>query len=193
LATGLFGGTFDPIHVAHLIVAEAALDQLELDRVLFVPSAGPPHKPGRKITPVEHRLEMVRLAISDNVRLALSGLEARRPAPSYTIDTIRELRGELGGGEALHFVMGSDSLVQFFTWKEPEHLLAECEFAVVPRPGFDLASADPRIASRARILDAPMMDISSTDIRERVREGRTIRYLVPAPVSDYIATKKLYS
>ncbi len=193
MATGLLGGTFDPVHVAHLIVAESALDQLELERVIFMPSAGPPHKPGRTIAPVSARLEMVRLAISDNPRLSISDIEARRPGPSYTIDTVRELQRELVPGEKLHFIMGSDSLVQFLTWKDPHELLAACEFAVVPRPGFDLRDADPRVSARARVLEAPMMDISSSDIRQRVREGRTIRYLVPALVSAYIEEKKLYS
>lgn len=193
MATGLLGGTFDPIHVAHLIVAECAVDELGLDRVIFMPSAVPPHKPGRAVTPVRHRLEMVRLALLGNTRLSVSELEAHRPPPSYTIDTVRELRRQLGEGEALHFIMGADSLTQFFTWKAPEELLDACEFAVVPRPGFDMSESDPRALARVRVLGAPMMDISSSDIRRRVREGRTIRYLVPAEVSTYILEKKLYS
>lgn len=193
MATGLMGGTFDPIHVAHLIVAEAALEELALDRVIFMPSASPPHKPGRALAPIADRLEMVRLALEGNARLFVSDLEARRPPPSYTIDTVLELRRELGHEETLYFIMGADNLTQFFTWKAPERLLEECEFAVVPRPGFDLRDADPRILARARILNAPMMDVSSSDIRGRVRDGRTTRYLVPAEVSAYIAEKKLYS
>ena len=193
MATGLLGGTFDPVHLAHLIVAEAALEDLSLDRVIFMPCAEPPHKPRRQITDVRHRLEMARRATADNPRLEVSELEALRTAPSYTIDTIRELKQALGEGELTHFIMGSDSLEQFFAWKQPLELLAECEFAVVVRPGFDMSGADPRIRERARILRAPQVDISSSDIRRRVRDGRTIRYLVPSGVSDYIVEKKLYS
>jgi len=192
LATGLLGGTFDPIHVAHLIMAEAALEDLSLDRVIFMPSAVPPHKPGSGITAVAHRIEMVRRATADNPRFEVSELEASRPAPSYTIDTVRELESTLDGGR-LHFIMGADSLTQFFSWKDPLALLSSCEFAVAPRPGVELGEADPRILERARILSAPAIDLSSSDIRERVRQGRTIRYLVPPEVSAYIAEKKLYS
>jgi nicotinate-nucleotide adenylyltransferase len=193
VATGLLGGTFDPVHLAHLIVAEAALEDLSLDRVIFMPCAEPPHKPGRQITDVRHRLEMARRATADNPRLEVSELEASRAAPSYTIDTVRELKQALGEGELTHFIMGSDSLEQFFAWKQPLELLAECEFAVVVRPGFDMSGADSRILERAHILRAPQVDISSSDIRRRVRDGRTIRYLVPSGVSDYIVEKKLYS
>ena len=193
MATGLMGGTFDPIHIAHLIIVADALDRLELDRVIFVPSARPPHKRGDDVTSVEHRLEMVRLAIEGDPRLAVSDLEARRPEPSYTIDTIRQFRSELGEAERLFFVMGGDSLAQFFTWKDPLDLLAACEFVVVPRPGVGPDEGDPRILEKVHRLDAPLIDISSSDIRERVRTGRSIRYLVPEAVRDYIEKKNLYS
>jgi len=187
------GGTFDPIHIAHLIVAAEALDLLGLDRVIFVPSARPPHKNGGEVTPVAHRLEMVRLAIEGDPRLAMSDLEARRSAPSYTIDTIRQFRDELGEDERLFFIMGADSLAQFFTWKDPLDLLAACEFAVVPRPGAGHDEDDPRIREKAHMLDTPLIEISSRDIRERVRTGRSIRYLVPDGVRAYIEKKNLYS
>ena len=193
MATGLMGGTFDPVHIAHLIIAEEALDSLGLDRVIFVPSARPPHKNGDDVTSVEHRLEMVRLAIGGNPRLELSDLEARRADPSYTIETVRQFRRELGDDEKLYFIMGADSLVQFFTWKEPTDLLAACEFAVAPRPGVEPDGADPRIRAKAHLLDAPLIGVSSSDIRERVRAGRSIRYLVPPPVFTYIEEKNLYS
>jgi nicotinate-nucleotide adenylyltransferase len=193
LAIGLMGGTFDPIHLAHLIIAEEALEAFGLDRVIFIPSAGPPHKPGRRVSPIEDRLEMVRLAVAGDPRLEVTDLEARRPVPSYTIETVRELRREYGEHEKLYFIMGADSLTQFFTWKDPEALLSACEFVVVPRPGVGMQEADERIRTKALILDAPMLDISSSDIRERVRRGRSIRYLVPPEISAYIAEKKLYS
>jgi nicotinate-nucleotide adenylyltransferase len=193
VATGLIGGTFDPIHIAHLIIAEAALEALSLREVVFVPAARPPHKGAAAVTPVEDRLEMVRLAIEGNPRLSLSDIEARRATPSYTIDTIREFRAGLPAGEEIYFIIGADSLVDFFTWKEPEKLLESCGFVVVPRPGVSMGDADPRILEKALILDAPELAIASRDIRERVRAGRTIRYLVPAEVESYIDRKNLYT
>jgi nicotinate-nucleotide adenylyltransferase len=193
VAIGVIGGTFDPIHIAHLIIAEAALEALSLRQVVFVPAARPPHKDVGRLTPIGHRLEMVRLAIAGNARLAVSDIEARRESPSYTIDTIREFRSGLGATEEIYFIMGGDSLVEFFTWKDPLELLGACRFAVVPRPGVSLDEADPRILDRASIIAAPEMSIASRDIRERARHGRTIRYLVPATVESYIHEKKLYT
>ncbi|MBN2566084.1 MAG: nicotinate-nucleotide adenylyltransferase [Candidatus Eisenbacteria bacterium] len=187
------GGTFDPIHVAHLIIAEEALESAGLERVIFVPAARPPHKTVGEITAVGHRLEMVRLAIADNPRLEISDVEAGRPEPSYTIDTVRHFRRELGEEEALHFIMGADSLAQFFTWKSPVELLSSCEFIVVPRPGVRIEDGDARIREKARVLDTPLMGVSSSDIRERARTGRSIRYLVPPAVRAYIEKKSLYS
>ena len=193
MATGIMGGTFDPIHVAHLMIAEEALREFDLDRVVFMPSAQPPHKQVQEVTPIEHRLEMVRLAVAGEPRMGVSDLEARSPAPSYTIETIRRLRVELGEDETIYFIMGADSLTQFFTWKDPEDLLTSCEFVVVPRPGVAIEGADDRIRNKAHILDSPMLDISSSDIRERVRRGELIDHLVPPEVSAYISEKKLYS
>jgi nicotinate-nucleotide adenylyltransferase len=193
VATGIMGGTFDPIHIAHLVVAEQALDQLGLDRVVFVPSARPPHKRTDAVTPVENRLEMVRLAIAGNDRLELSDVEARRPRPSYTIETVREFARALGREESLHFIMGADSLTQLLSWKDPLDLIEACELVVVERPGVDLKEADSRVLERAHLLEAPLMEVSSSDIRRRVREGRSIRYLVPAAVEAYIREKNLYS
>ncbi len=193
MATGLMGGTFDPIHIAHLVIAADALDQLGLDRVIFVPSARPPHKNGEDVSSVEHRLEMVRLAIDGDERLEISDLEVRRPDPSYTIETVRQFRRELGEGEKLYFIMGADSLAQFFTWKEPLDLIAACEFVVAPRPGVAPDAGDPRIRGKVRLLDSPMIGVSSSDIRDRVRTGRSIRHLVPPAVLAYIEEKNLYS
>lgn len=193
MATGLMGGTFDPIHIAHLIIAEEALDVLGLSRVIFVPSARPPHKSGGDVASVEHRLEMVRLAIDGNPRLALSDLEVRRPEPSYTVETVRQFRRELGEHEKLYFIMGADSLAQFFTWKDPLELISSCEFVVVPRPGVGPGDGDPRIREKAHLLDTPLIGISSSDIRDRVRTGRSIRYLVSPAVNAYIREKNLYS
>lgn len=193
MAIGLIGGTFDPIHIAHLVIAEEALEALSLREVVFVPAARPPHKGDVCVTPVEDRLEMVRLAIEGNPRLTLSDIEARRETPSYTIDTIREVRAGLDADEEIYFIIGADSLVEFFTWKEPEELLDSCMFVVVPRPGVSMGDADPRIREKVIVLDAPELSVASRDIRERVRHGRTIRYLVPAEVESYIDRKNLYT
>jgi len=187
------GGTFDPIHIAHLIIAEETLDLLGLSRVIFVPSAYPPHKSSDDITSVDHRLEMVRLAIDGNPRLALSDLEVELTEPSYTVETIRQFRREFGEHEKLYFIMGADSFAQFFTWKDPLDLITACEFVVVPRPGVSLGGGDPRIREKAHMLDTTLIGVSSSDIRERVRTGRSIRYLVPESVSAYIREKNLYS
>jgi nicotinate-nucleotide adenylyltransferase len=192
VATGLIGGTFDPIHIGHLVIAEEALDRFALRTVVFVPAARPPHKREDAVTPVEDRLEMVRLAIEGNPRLSLSDIEARRPSLSYTIETVRELRATFGEEELL-FIMGADSLVQFLTWKDPGGLLSTCTFVVVPRQGADVENVAPEVRARVRLLDMPLIGISSRDIRERVRLGRTIRYLVPAKVQAFIEKKKLYS
>ena len=193
MAIGVMGGTFDPVHVAHLAIAARALEVLPLDRVIFIPAARPPHKTEKDVSPIEHRLQMVRLAVAGDARLGVSDLEARRPLPSYTIETMKELRREFGEEETFYFIMGADSLTQFFTWKDPEALLNACEFVVVPRPGVGMDDADERIRKRAIVLDAPLMDVSSSDIRDRVRRGESIDHLVPPEVSAYISEKKLYS
>lgn len=192
MATGLMGGTFDPIHIAHLVMADQAVGQFGLARLLFVPAARPPHKRDDALGPFEDRLEMVRRAILGHPRLAVSDIEARRPGPSYTIDTIRALAGELPG-ETLTFVAGSDSLAQLAAWKLPDELLTECRFVVAPRPGFSIDDVSPRFRDRISTLDMPSLGVSSRDIRERVRRGASIRYLVPPEVEAFIREKKLYT
>lgn len=192
MATGLMGGTFDPIHIAHLILAEEVRERLDLDRLLFVPAARPPHKDERAVSPFEHRLAMVRLAIEGNPALGLSDIEMERPGKSYTIQTIRELRSRLGG-DRLTFIIGADSLAAFLTWKNPMELLSECRVVVVGRPGISLDGLDENVRERALILETPMFDVSSSDIRDRVSAGRSFRYLVPPGVWDYIREKNLYS
>jgi len=187
------GGTFDPIHIAHLVIAEAALEQCGLDRVLFIPSAHPPHKCEGGLSSIEDRIAMVRLAIEGNDHLELSDIETRREGKSYTIETVRELRAALGSNEHIYFIMGSDSLTQLSSWKAPKHLLDEVQIVVVRRPGVSEHEADPEALEKVLILDSPLMEISSSDIRRRAGEGRSIRYLVPAAVESYIREKNLYS
>ena len=197
MRVGVFGGTFDPIHIGHLVSAEEVRVKLELERVVFVPARLPPHKLDQVVSPVEHRLAMVELAIASNLHLAVSRVDIDRSGPSYTVDTIKLLKDEWGPGVEIYFIMGSDSLLDILTWHEPRRLIKLCRFAVVSRPGYqvDLDELDdllPGVASRVRMLNAPELAISSTDIQRRVREGLPIKYQVPEAVEDYIYQRKLY-
>jgi len=174
-------------------MAEEALEQCALDRVLFVPAPRPPHKEVSDLSPFADRLAMVRLAVTDNPRLDVTDIEARREGASYTIETVRAIRAELGEGEPVSLIIGGDSLVQFRTWKDPERLLSEVELVVARRPGSHDETVDAAIRDNARFLDMPLLGISSTNIRDRAREGRSIRYLVPETVRSYISEKSLYS
>jgi nicotinate-nucleotide adenylyltransferase len=158
----------------------------------MVPAARPPHKRGETVAPFSDRFRMVCLAIEGNDALTASDIEASRPGASYTIQTIREVRASVLDDD-LWFIMGADSLSQFFTWRDPEALLGECRFAVAPRPGVDPGDADPRVLARSVMLDMPLVGVSATDIRDRVRSGRTIRYQVPPSVASYIREKSLYT
>ncbi|MGQ0608977.1 MAG: nicotinate-nucleotide adenylyltransferase [Chloroflexota bacterium] len=194
---GVLGGTFDPPHVGHLWLATLAADALNLDRVLFMPAAQPPHKGGRLVSRAADRLLMTRLAINDNPSLELTGLELERPGPSYTIDSVTELK-RLHPDTGLYLVMAADSLEQIDTWREPDRLLDEIEWLVGPRPGSgmpDRSRLEERFgkrASRIHLLDGPSLDISSSVIRRRVAAGHTIRYLVPRDVEELIIERRLY-
>ncbi len=194
---GVFGGTFDPIHIGHLVSAEEARVELNLERVVFVPAGLPPHKLDHVVSPVEHRLAMVELAIASNPHFVVSRIDIDRPGPCYTVDTIELLKDEWGDEVEIYFILGSDSLLEILTWHDPRRLVRLCYFAVVSRPGYqvDLDELDallPGVASRVRMLDAPELAISSTDIQRRVREGLSIKYQVPEPVEGYIHRHKLY-
>ena len=194
---GVLGGTFDPPHVGHLWLASLAADGLNLDSVLFMPAAQPPHKGGLIISRPSDRLLMTRLAINPNPTFELSGLEMERPGPSYTIDSVAELK-RLHPDTDLYLIMAADSLAQIDTWREPDRLLAEIEWAVGPRPGSalpDRSSLEQRFgdhASRLHLLEGPSLDVSSSEIRRRVAAGDTIRYLVPRDVEELIIDRELY-
>ena len=194
---GVFGGTFDPIHIGHLVAAEAARDAFQLDRVLFVPAARPPHKLGQVRATPEQRLQMTILATADNPAFAVSRLEIDRPGPSYTIDTLRDLAAENAGCH-LHFITGADAVLELASWREPEALLDVAEFIAVARPGAAaervaaFAATLGRRGARIRYLAIPAIDISSHELRSRVRAGQSIRYLVPAEVAEYILREGLY-
>ncbi len=194
---GVLGGTFDPIHIGHLVIAEEARVELELEQVVFIPAGLPPHKLDYPLSPVEHRLAMVELAIASNPRFTISRVDIDRPGPSYSVDTIELLRGQWGAGVGIYFIMGSDSLRDILTWHEPQRLIRLCYFAVVNRPGYqadleELETFLPGIASRVRMLHAPELAISSTEIRRRVHEGLPIKYQVPEAVEAYICQHHLY-
>jgi len=197
MRVGVLGGTFDPIHIGHLVSAEEAWVELKLERVVFIPAGLPPHKLDHVMSPVEHRLAMVELAIASNPHFAVSRIDIDRFGPCYTVDTIELLRDEWGPGVKIYFIMGSDSLLDILTWHNPRRLIRLCRFAVVSRPGYqvDLDELDallPGVASRVHMLNAPQLAISSTDIQRRVREGLSIKYQVPEAVEDYIYQHKLY-
>ena len=194
---GVLGGTFDPPHVGHLWLAALAADALDLDRVLFMPAAKPPHKGQRLISKGTDRLLMTRLAIHTDPTFELSPLEMERPGPSYTIDSVAELK-RLYREAQLYLLMAADSLAQIDGWREPDRLLDEIEWAVGPRTGTELpdrSALEDRFgdrASRVHLLQGPAFDVSSSEIRRRVAAGHTIRYLVPREVEELIIDRELY-
>ena len=196
-AVGVFGGTFDPIHVAHLAVAEEARDALGLESVLFVPAGEPPHKRGRPITDIEHRLAMVEAAVAGNAGFAVSRLELDRDGPSYTIDTLRDLRAA-DPGRDLALVLSAEAFLELPTWHEPAAILAVAALVVAPRDGYPDAAQDfldrhfPGTVARAVFLDGPRMRLSASEIRARAAAGRSLRYLVPDAVAAYIGDHALY-
>jgi nicotinate-nucleotide adenylyltransferase len=194
---GLLGGTFDPIHIGHLILAEEACDQLGLSDVFVVPAGNPPHKQDRHLAPVEDRLRMIDLAIAGNPAFHASRIDAERPGPHYTIDTVRIFQQQLASDCELYFLMGYDSLAELPGWNRPEELVAACHLVALTRYDVPLnwerLEADlPGIRDRVKLLDMPEIEIASHQIQERVRQGRSIRYLVPDPVREYIEAHGLY-
>jgi len=196
---GVLGGTFDPIHNGHLAIADEVRSRLGLSRVLFVPAGQPWLKLERPISAAEHRVEMVRLAIAERPYCQLSTMEIERGGPSYTLDTLMELRHELGAGDELFFIVGWDSLNDLPRWREPAAIIQLCTLVAVPRPGYprpDLESLEkliPGLSLRVILLDKPRVDISATEIRRRVAQGLPISHLVPEAVARYIKEHRLYS
>jgi len=189
----LFGGTFDPPHVGHLVIAETIQESERFDKVVFVPASNPPHKE-EDISPIESRLEMLRLALVNNDHFDVSDIEIKRGGISYAVETIEEAKERFGiGAENLYFLIGSDSLLDFHRWKQYESILDKCRVIVAQRPGFRPSRIDPNILARIRFANIPQIEISSSQIRQKIRGGLTIRYLVPHPVIKYIQEKELYS
>ena len=195
---GIFGGTFDPPHLGHLILASEAQSQLGLDRVLWVLTAGPPHKSGQVLTSLEHRLDMLGAAIRDNPLFEISRVEIDRTPPYYALETVRILT-QAYPGDALLYLMGGDSLRDLPSWHKPLEFVQACDaIGVMRRPGeqADLESLElliPGISRKLRFVEAPLLEIASSDIRERVAAGRPFRYYLPPAVFQIILDRKLYT
>ena len=196
---GILGGTFDPIHNAHLAIAEEVRRLLSLDEVIFVPAGCPRLKSANPVATPEQRVHMVRLAIGGSPYYRLSTVEIEHPGPSCSVDTVAELRKQLDKDGELYFILGQDNLAELPRWREPERLVQMCRLVAVPRPGQILPDLEalevsvPGLGKSLIRLDAPEVDISASDIRERVSRGLPIRHLVPEAVADYIAEQGLYT
>ena len=195
---GILGGTFDPIHTGHMVIAEEARAKLNLDMVVFVPAGNPWMKRGGIISKPEHRLNMVRIAIQPNEGLVESSIEIDKEGPSYTVDTLVQIRARFPGITKLFFILGGDAIQKFHLWKEPNNILKKAQLLVVPRPGSEqidmntLEQNIPGISSQTTVLNAPLLGISSREIRDRVYTGQSIRYLVQEGVGSYIYKHGLY-
>ena len=188
---GLFGGTFDPPHIGHLAVAEACREGAALDRVLWIPAAVNPHKLGRDRAPGDARLALVRAAIAGNPHFEASDLEIAREGVSYTVDTLRLLH-EAHPKDDLAWIVGGDSLASFASWREPREILRLARLVAYPRPGSHLSGVPKWVLARTTLVDAPHLDVSSTNIRHKLAAGASVRYLVPDAVRDVIRTRGLY-
>ena len=195
---GILGGTFDPIHVGHLMTAEAVRDEYHLDKVIFIPAAVPPHKQNQDVTEAMHRYVMTVLATCSNPNFEVSDIEMNRPRPSYTIDTIRELLERFGEDTEFYFITGADAIQEIHTWDRIEELLEMCHFIGASRQGC-LPDVNQIKASFGELgkrkihrLETPELEISSTDIRNRIKKGYSIKYIVPTAVEQYIYKQGLY-
>jgi nicotinate-nucleotide adenylyltransferase len=201
-ASGILGGTFDPPHLGHLAIAEDVRERLGLAGVLFVPAGSPPHKTDDVVSAATHRLRMVELAIAGNDAFGASRVELDRPGPSYSADTVEQLRGDAvarGADDRFVMIVSGEALASLPTWHDPERLLRTCHIAVVDRPGFRTPGRPwvgehfPGLEDRILFVSGPALCHSSSDIRTRVAHGRSIRYLVPPAVADYIEEHRLYA
>jgi len=188
---GLFGGSFNPPHIAHLIVAEVVRDQFALDEVWWIPNATPPHKPDDELVAVKHRLAMTRRTVESNPAFRVCDLEVEREGVSYTVETLRALQ-EQHPDTDFALILGSDSLDHFAEWHRPDEIAERVPLIVYKRPGAIESVADPRFANHVHYAAAPVMEISGTEVRARRRADRSIRYLVPEAVRAYIETHDLY-
>ncbi len=196
---GIMGGTFDPIHNGHLLIAQEALWQLGLARILFIPAGDPPHKQRQSVTPARCRLEMVRLAIADNPFFEVSPIELERQGLSYTADTLAALAVTYGPAVEFFFITGADAAADLLSWHQPEKVLSLARLVVADRPGYELPLDKLRaglsqinLQERMLTLHVPLLQIASQELRARIAGGAPVRYLVPDEVADYIEHEKLY-
>lgn len=194
---GIMGGTFDPIHYGHLVTAETVYDAFDIEKILFIPTGNPAHKSVSLGT--NHRLEMTKLAIAENEKFELSTIEVDRAGNTYTVDTIEELKTQLDADTTIYFIMGADSVHQLKQWKDAKRLLSLCEFIGVTRPGYDKKGVEQAVAdlnktygAKIHFLEVPALDISSSDIRDRIQNKMSIRYLLPDCVIAHINQFQLY-
>jgi nicotinate-nucleotide adenylyltransferase len=204
LRLGIMGGAFDPIHIAHLIAAEEALQQFKLDQVVFMPAGDPPHK-DRRMPPADFRHLLVSVATAGNPRFSVSRFEIDRNAVSYTVDTLEHMAGILPPGSEMFFITGADAVLEILTWKSPARVLELATFIAATRPGYDLSRLSGLLErlretttglvpeSRLRVMEIPALAISSSMIRQRLAEGKTVRYLVPDLVAELITKSGFYS
>ena len=198
LKVGVLGGTFDPVHWGHLVVAEEARTRLDLDRVIFMTAGQPWLREGGPVADGEDRLKMVELAVQSNPAFEAGAHEVRRSGPTYTVDTLQELRQELGDAAELNFIIGMDALENFHRWRDPELLVSLCRLAVVNRPGHQGVDVNqvvgryPAAGPGLTLVNVPRMEISSSEVRQRIGLGISVRYLVPEAVEEYIRHRGLY-
>lgn len=189
----LFGGTFDPPHIGHLLIAQTIFEAEYFDKIIFIPVNIPPHKNKIKITPVNLRLEMLKLAIRENPNFEISDIEIQRGGISYSLDTIRGLKTDLKlNRKEIFYIIGSDTLKQFETWHEPAKILEECQVIVAIRPGFKSSDIPGWILSKIQFANIPRIEISASNVRQRWVENKTIRYMVTQPVWEFINEHNLY-
>jgi nicotinate-nucleotide adenylyltransferase len=199
---GIMGGTFNPIHHGHLVTAQEALSQFKLDKVIFIPTGNPPHKTPDKIAGAEDRYIMTVIATSSNSNFFVSRIEIDRKGESYTIDTVRQLKKLYGNDSQLFFITGADAILEILNWKDTDEIVSLCKFIAATRPGYNLARLEDLkkrlfgnktvTGKKIFVMEIPALSISSTDIRNRLRDNRPIDYLVPEGVSNYILKHGLY-
>jgi nicotinate-nucleotide adenylyltransferase len=189
---GLMGGTFNPIHIGHLKIASKVLDSFDLAKIIFIPSGNPPHKRAGDIIDAFHRLKMIESAINDDKRLEVSDIEIKRKGKSYTLDTIKQVKELYGRDTEIYFIAGADSALDLPNWKNPSEILSISHFVAVERPGFSLRELGANYQKKIIAVEGISINISSSDIRERIKQGRSIKKLVPASVEKYIRRNGLY-
>lgn len=196
---GIMGGTFDPVHIGHLVTAEEARTQFSLDEVVFVPTGLPPHKKQYDVSSAEHRFLMTSLAVISNLKFSVSRIEIDRNGYSYAVDTVLNFRNKYGDRAELFFITGADAILEILTWKDVDRLMQESYFIAATRPGFNLKELEEKLAlmpseykKQVFQMEIPALAISSTDIRNRVTKGKTIKYLVPEDIESYLYKNHLY-